>query len=266
MVVGRMVSFPCSVLKLSDNLTNASTGSRARQALRPLAPPATRQSRRADRGAAQRRYPRRPAGARRAAADRAGADRALGVSRTVVREAVAALRADGLVVTRRGSGAYVADPSASAVPHRRPRTGRAERRPRRDGTAACGRGRGGGACRRTRLAPPDRRRSAPRGAPSIGAEVAARAPSPRTSPSIAPSPRRPATRSSRAFWPFLAVMSFRARACGSRLTRRPNGAPISSASSTSTPALSPAFPAGIPAKRAAPCANISRARSSAIAT
>jgi len=31
------------------------------------------------------------------------------VSRTVVREAVAALRADGLVVTRRGSGAYVAD-------------------------------------------------------------------------------------------------------------------------------------------------------------
>lgn len=36
----------------------------------------------------------------------------LGVSRTVVREAVAALRADGLVVTRRGSGAYVADPTA----------------------------------------------------------------------------------------------------------------------------------------------------------
>ena len=35
-----------------------------------------------------------------------------GVSRTVVREAGAALRADGLVVTRRGSGAYVADPAA----------------------------------------------------------------------------------------------------------------------------------------------------------
>jgi GntR family transcriptional repressor for pyruvate dehydrogenase complex len=33
----------------------------------------------------------------------------MAVSRTVVREAVAALRADGLVVTRRGSGAYVAD-------------------------------------------------------------------------------------------------------------------------------------------------------------
>jgi len=38
----------------------------------------------------------------------------MGVSRTVVREAVAALRADGLVVTRRGSGAYVAaNPTAS---------------------------------------------------------------------------------------------------------------------------------------------------------
>jgi len=37
---------------------------------------------------------------------------ALGVSRAVVREAVAALRADGLIVTRRGSGAYVADPTA----------------------------------------------------------------------------------------------------------------------------------------------------------
>ena len=36
----------------------------------------------------------------------------LGVSRTVVREAVAALRADGLIVSRRGSGAYVADPAA----------------------------------------------------------------------------------------------------------------------------------------------------------
>jgi GntR family transcriptional regulator, transcriptional repressor for pyruvate dehydrogenase complex len=39
----------------------------------------------------------------------------LGVSRTVVREAVAALRADGLVVTRQGVGAFVADHV-----HRRP--------------------------------------------------------------------------------------------------------------------------------------------------
>src|SRR5215510_3637835 len=34
---------------------------------------------------------------------------ATGVSRTVVREAVAALRAEGLVVTRQGVGAFVAD-------------------------------------------------------------------------------------------------------------------------------------------------------------
>src|SRR6478672_887147 len=34
---------------------------------------------------------------------------ATGVSRTVVREAVAALRAEGLVLTRQGVGAFVAD-------------------------------------------------------------------------------------------------------------------------------------------------------------
>jgi len=42
---------------------------------------------------------------------------AMGVSRTVVREAVAALRAEGLVTTRQGSGAFVA-PDASRVPFR----------------------------------------------------------------------------------------------------------------------------------------------------
>lgn len=42
---------------------------------------------------------------------------ALGVSRTVVREAVSALRAEGLVVTRQGSGAFVAE-DASRVPFR----------------------------------------------------------------------------------------------------------------------------------------------------
>jgi DNA-binding FadR family transcriptional regulator len=42
---------------------------------------------------------------------------ALGVSRTVVREAVAALRADGLVTTRQGSGAFVAA-DASRIPFR----------------------------------------------------------------------------------------------------------------------------------------------------
>ncbi|MCL4767845.1 MAG: FCD domain-containing protein [Hyphomicrobiaceae bacterium] len=36
---------------------------------------------------------------------------ALGVSRTVVREAVAALRADGLVISRQGAGVFVADES-----------------------------------------------------------------------------------------------------------------------------------------------------------
>jgi DNA-binding FadR family transcriptional regulator len=42
---------------------------------------------------------------------------ALGVSRTVVREAVAALRADGLITTRQGSGAYVSA-DVSRVPFR----------------------------------------------------------------------------------------------------------------------------------------------------
>jgi GntR family transcriptional repressor for pyruvate dehydrogenase complex len=49
----------------------------------------------------------------------------MGVSRTVVREAVAALRADGMVVTRRGSGAYVADnPTASPFRIAAPQIGR----------------------------------------------------------------------------------------------------------------------------------------------
>src|SRR5919112_4718663 len=40
--------------------------------------------------------------------------RAARVSRTVVREAVAALRAEGLVVTRQGVGAFVADEAQHA--------------------------------------------------------------------------------------------------------------------------------------------------------
>jgi GntR family transcriptional regulator, transcriptional repressor for pyruvate dehydrogenase complex len=47
---------------------------------------------------------------------------AMGVSRTVIREAVAALRADGLVVTRQGSGAFVA-PDADRRPFRLAFTG-----------------------------------------------------------------------------------------------------------------------------------------------
>ncbi|CAN5543416.1 FadR/GntR family transcriptional regulator [soil metagenome] len=51
----------------------------------------------------------------------------MGVSRTVVREAVAALRANGLVVTRRGSGAYVAEnPTASPFRIVAPQFGRIE--------------------------------------------------------------------------------------------------------------------------------------------
>ena len=190
---------------------------------------------------------------------------ALGVSRTVVREAVAALRADGLVVTRRGSGAYVADPSAgpSASPRPAPRP---ERHPRRDGAAARGRGRGGGACRRARQPPPDRRH--PRGVARHRPGAAARRGRGRRGLRLPSRHRRGhrQPRSSRASWPFSAAMSSRARACGSRLTRRPNGALILSASSTSTRASCPAFPTRIPPRRGAPCASISRARSSAIAT
>jgi len=47
---------------------------------------------------------------------------AMGVSRTVIREAVAALRADGLVVTRQGSGVFVA-PDADRRPFRLAFTG-----------------------------------------------------------------------------------------------------------------------------------------------
>src|SRR5215471_8799368 len=42
---------------------------------------------------------------------------AMGISRTVVREAVAALRAEGLLTTRQGSGVFVAS-DASRVPYR----------------------------------------------------------------------------------------------------------------------------------------------------
>lgn len=41
---------------------------------------------------------------------------ALGVSRTVIREAVSALRAEGLVISRQGAGVFVAD--ASSIPFR----------------------------------------------------------------------------------------------------------------------------------------------------
>ncbi|HWX51350.1 MAG TPA: FadR/GntR family transcriptional regulator [Roseomonas sp.] len=77
--------------------------------LAPLAPPANLTAELVRRLAAEIRAGRLRPG------DRLPTEQALmrqaGVSRTVVREAVAALRAEGLVLTRQGVGAFVADPS-----------------------------------------------------------------------------------------------------------------------------------------------------------
>ena len=78
-------------------------------ALSPLAPPANLTAELVRRLAAEIRAGHLRPG------DRLPTEQALmrqaGVSRTVVREAVAALRAEGLVLTRQGVGAFVADPS-----------------------------------------------------------------------------------------------------------------------------------------------------------
>ncbi|MCQ4162019.1 FadR family transcriptional regulator [Roseomonas sp. GC11] len=78
--------------------------------LAPLAPPANLTAELVRRLAAEIRAGRLRPG------DRLPTEQALmrqaGVSRTVVREAVAALRAEGLVITRQGVGAFVADPTA----------------------------------------------------------------------------------------------------------------------------------------------------------
>jgi len=79
-------------------------------ALRPLDPPGNLAEQVVARLAADIREGRLGAGARLPTEQALTA--AMGVSRAVVREAVAALKADGLVTTRRGSGAYVADPAA----------------------------------------------------------------------------------------------------------------------------------------------------------
>ena len=66
--------------------------------------------------------------------------RAARVSRTVVREAVAALRAEGLVITRQGVGAFVsAEPTRAPFRIEPERMQSLERHPRGDG-AAPGRG------------------------------------------------------------------------------------------------------------------------------
>ena len=140
---------------------------------------------------------------------------AMGVSRTVVREAVAALRADGLVTTRQGSGAYVAA-DVSRVPFRIDPEGLSsiedvlevmELRLAIEVEAA--------ALAAERITP---RRLVPigRALRAIEAAIArARAPSTRTSPSTSPSPRPRAIRALPRSWSFSAATSFRARACAS---------------------------------------------------
>ncbi len=74
--------------------------------LRPLPPPRHRSREVVERLAAEITAGKLARGARLPTEQEMVA--AFGVSRTVVREAVAALRADGLVVTRQGAGAFVA--------------------------------------------------------------------------------------------------------------------------------------------------------------
>src|SRR5262245_28793707 len=91
-----------------DKIRQSSYNSRfARQdvRLRPLAPARKLSHALFEQLAEQIRNGRLAAGER--LPTEAALTRAAGVSRTVVREAVAALRADGLVVTRQGVGAFV---------------------------------------------------------------------------------------------------------------------------------------------------------------
>ena len=74
--------------------------------LRPVAPPQNLTRTIAERIAAEIASGKYAAGARLPTEQEMVA--AMGVSRTVIREAVAALRAEGLVVTRQGAGAFVA--------------------------------------------------------------------------------------------------------------------------------------------------------------
>jgi GntR family transcriptional repressor for pyruvate dehydrogenase complex len=83
--------------------------------LRPIVPPRNLRHEIAERLAAEIMGGQLPPGARLPTEQAMVA--AMGVSRTVVREAVAALRAEGLVVTRQGAGAFVA-PDAARRPFR----------------------------------------------------------------------------------------------------------------------------------------------------
>lgn len=95
---------------LYDNQTRMSLTLRPRagklDALRPLPPQRHRSHEVVERLSAEIAAGKLPRGARLPTEREMVA--AFGVSRTVVREAVAALRADGLVVTRQGLGAFVA--------------------------------------------------------------------------------------------------------------------------------------------------------------
>src|SRR5215813_12300794 len=75
-------------------------------ALRPLAPARKLFHEIAERIASEIISAKLPPGARLPTEQQMAA--AMGVSRTVVREAVAALRAEGVVMTRQGAGAFVA--------------------------------------------------------------------------------------------------------------------------------------------------------------
>lgn len=78
--------------------------------LRPILPPRNLRHEVAERLATEIVSGKLPPGARLPTEQEMVA--AMGVSRTVVREAVAALRAEGLVVTRQGAGAFVATDAA----------------------------------------------------------------------------------------------------------------------------------------------------------
>ena len=142
---------------------------------------------------------------------------ATGVSRTVVREAVAALRAEGLVITRQGVGAFVAGQcragrSASTVDELHSLREVIDVMELRTGIEVEAAGLAAERATPARLrqiADAYRRDRARRSG-------AANRRSTRTSRSTAASPRRPAIRSSCASWNISAASSFRARpsACG----------------------------------------------------
>lgn len=92
---------------MTRHLTSRSrSGESPSPLLKPLRPPRNRTAEVVDRIAGEIRSGRLEPGARLPTEQELMA--AMGVSRTVVREAVSALRAEGLVVTRQGLGAFVA--------------------------------------------------------------------------------------------------------------------------------------------------------------